>query len=310
MLLKLGQALGIVSFLMASVYLAPMGCRALLGDHLPQDDYPDIHPAAQPFMPQNFGNDPNHPIARLLSVDECHTEAMSNDADTITLQIQEIIDGDTIRAHSSEKDGERVRLWGIDAPESSQPYGPHATLRLAALLPTGRVIKARNMGRDQYGRLLAIIGDDGQLPINWEMVLSGLAHHYDYAESAGDLCLKEAQATAKAARLGLWTQSMPEEPWEWRSRQVQPTTPPLPTLTPESQDSIKPSQDEAQTEVQQGPAQEAGTTQTPESPGTRQTPTTPELAPTPEIAAEPTPQPPAQPGADPTQAPPSPTPQG
>ena len=243
MLLKIGQALGFITLLMASVYLVPMGCRAAIGDHLPSDDYPDIHPAAQPFMPQNFGNDPNHPLARILSVDECHTEALSNDADTITLQIQEIIDGDTIRAHSSEKDGERVRLWGIDAPESAQPYGTQATLKLSALLPTGRVIKARNMGRDQYGRLLAIIGDDGQLPINWEMVLSGHAHHYDYADSAGNLCLKEAQATARAARLGLWTQALPEEPWEWRRRQVQPTTPPLPTLTPERPNTPAPLQE-------------------------------------------------------------------
>ena len=48
------------------------------------------------------------------------------------------------------------------------------------------------MGTDQYGRILAVIGEDDELSLNWNMVLTGNAHYYDHGDSAGNICLKEA----------------------------------------------------------------------------------------------------------------------
>ena len=48
------------------------------------------------------------------------------------------------------------------------------------------MVKARNMGTDKYGRILVVIGEDNQLPVNWTMVLTGYAHQYDFGDSGND----------------------------------------------------------------------------------------------------------------------------
>jgi endonuclease YncB( thermonuclease family) len=70
-----------------------------------------------------------------------------------------IIDGDTLEIH-----GARVRLWGVDAPESSQlcrgedslPYrcGARAANELAILIG-GRPVSCTPMSLDRYGRTVA-----------------------------------------------------------------------------------------------------------------------------------------------------------
>ena len=136
---------------------------------------------------------PNHPIARLLEIDQCHTARWVPDTPEITFQVQRIIDGDTILAHTSEQPDQRLRLWGIDTPESDQPHGPEATARLQALVPTGKMTKARNMGTDQYDCILVIVGEDNELPVNWTMVFTGNAHHYDHGRSAGNIWLSQTK---------------------------------------------------------------------------------------------------------------------
>ena len=74
------------------------------------------------------------------------------------------------------------------------------------------------MGTDQYGRILAVIGEDDQLSLNWNMVLTGNAHHYDHGDSAGNICLKEAQQVAKSVKRGLWASKDPINPYDWRQQ--------------------------------------------------------------------------------------------
>ena len=147
---------------------------------------------------------PNHPIARLLEIDQCHTARWVPDTPEITFQVQRIIDGDTILAHTSEQPEQRLRLWGIDTPESDQPHGTQATARLQTLVPTGKMVKARTMGTDKYDRILVVIGQDNELPVNWTMVMTGNAHHYDIGDSAGDLCLKSMERDSGMERLASW----------------------------------------------------------------------------------------------------------
>ena len=73
------------------------------------------------------------------------------------------------------------------------------------------------MGTGQYDRILVVIGEDNELPVNWTMVITGNAHHYDYGDSAGDPCLTQAQKTAQAAYAGLWRDRNPITPQEWRN---------------------------------------------------------------------------------------------
>ena len=55
-------------------------------------------------------------------------------------------DGDTIG-----RGPDRVRLWGIDAPELSDPAGPSSRDHLRALI-AGRPLACEDHGQDRYGR--------------------------------------------------------------------------------------------------------------------------------------------------------------
>lgn len=76
-----------------------------------------------------------------------------------------VIDGDTIRCGS-----ERVRLSGIDAPETSacRPRrrcvrgDGQAARRALVRLIGGRELQLRRLGRDRYGRTIAAVYADGR----------------------------------------------------------------------------------------------------------------------------------------------------
>jgi micrococcal nuclease len=123
------------------------------------------------------------------------------------------VDGDTIdvRIRGST---ERVRLIGIDTPETKKPntpvqcYGPEATAFTAQQLPAGTaVVLVRDQeARDDYGRLLAYVyrAPDG-LFVNLELAARGFARPLTIAPNdahAGEF-VAAAQA-AEAADLGLW----------------------------------------------------------------------------------------------------------
>jgi endonuclease YncB( thermonuclease family) len=100
-----------------------------------------------------------------------------------TATIARVVDGDTIRVHIGGRE-ERVRLVGIDTPESVKPgtpvqcYALAASARTKALLPKGSAVRlVRDVEeRDRYGRLLAYVyraRDD--LFVNLALVREGYA---------------------------------------------------------------------------------------------------------------------------------------
>ena len=212
-----GKALAVVIAFIGSAYLLPFACAAVTPDEDPfQQNHDRLPHFAQPYVPENLGNETDRQLARLFNLEDCYTKELTNNAPQIHLQVEAIIDGDTFVAHTNERSGQKVRLWGIDAPESGQPYGNIATGYLETALPLNTMITARHMGTDQYGRILAVIGPDNDLPLNWNMVLTGNAHHYDHGDSQGNLCLKEAQQIARYAKQGLWREENPVTPYDWR----------------------------------------------------------------------------------------------
>ena len=125
-----------------------------------------------------------------------------------------VLDGDTV-----EIKGQRVRLHGIDAPESAQkcmdgagrPYrcGEVATKALAALIGRGPVA-CRILDRGRYGRLIAVCYRN-QVDLNASMVAAGHALAY---RQYGTPYVPYENA-ARARRLGVW-QGRFETPWDWR----------------------------------------------------------------------------------------------
>jgi endonuclease YncB( thermonuclease family) len=124
-----------------------------------------------------------------------------------------VIDGDTIDV---DFDGtvERVRLIGIDTPETKRPnypvecWGPEASAHTTELLPPGTPVLVERdvVGRDDYGRLLGYVHRAGDgIFVNRELVRQGYARPLTiepndlYATQFAD----DARA-AEAADLGMW----------------------------------------------------------------------------------------------------------
>lgn len=119
--------------------------------------------------------------------------------------VDRVADGDSFHCG----DGHRVRLIGIDSPESQQrPFGASARTALLKLMPAGTSVwlEPDVTLTDQYGRLLAYVWV-GPTLVNESMVRDGWAVLYTvppnvkYAER-----LRRAQNEARARRAGLWAQ--------------------------------------------------------------------------------------------------------
>lgn len=126
-------------------------------------------------------------------------------------KVLRITDGDTIVVQQNNKQF-RVRLVNIDAPERGQPYGRWATNKLKAII-NNRPVTVRYQKKDQYNRILGrVYTAEGE--VNREMVSQGAAWVYKRYNS--DDALPALQNDAKANKRGLWQETNPVPPWEWR----------------------------------------------------------------------------------------------
>lgn len=131
-----------------------------------------------------------------------------------TFRVVYIVDGDTldIDAPDSDRGTTRIRLWGVDTPETRNPrksvqhFGPEASAytRHQCQGQRVRLSLVRGKTRCKYGRLLAyVILPDGTM-LNRDLVRLG----YGYADPRYDHPLKREflalQNEARKARLGLW----------------------------------------------------------------------------------------------------------
>lgn len=134
-------------------------------------------------------------------------------AETLVGKCTDIADGDTLTLTLPDKSTEKIRLYGIDAPEKQQDYAEEAKQRLTELT-AGKEIRAEVMNRDRYGRAVAKVFT-GKTDVCLAMVSGGCAWHYViYAPL--DIELAEAEALASAQKWGLWQHPHPIAPWEFR----------------------------------------------------------------------------------------------
>ncbi len=86
-----------------------------------------------------------------------------------------VIDGDTLDC-LVDGNMERIRLFGIDAPEGKQNYGPESTEHLRQLV-SGKRFRIEITGKDRYGRSIAKLWDETGY-LNQAMVRDGAAWWY------------------------------------------------------------------------------------------------------------------------------------
>ncbi len=123
------------------------------------------------------------------------------------------IDGDTFEIR-----GERIRLFGIDAPEMGQPWwdengierdaGASGRDALASLID-GRKLAIKVLREDRYGRSVAIVKVDGR-DVGRSLVRQGFAF-----ATPGSTRYRRAELSARRRKRGLWRGEL-EKPWDYR----------------------------------------------------------------------------------------------
>ena len=117
-----------------------------------------------------------------LAFTGCRTSTAAAPTAPLDATVVRVVDGDTIDLRFGGTT-ERVRLIGIDTPETVKPntpvqcYGPEASAHTKALLPKGTAVTVERdlEPRDTYGRLLLYVHRAAdQLFVNLDLV-KGLA---------------------------------------------------------------------------------------------------------------------------------------
>jgi micrococcal nuclease len=128
--------------------------------------------------------------------------------------VERVVDGDTLIVRVNGR-RERVRLVGVDTPESVKPNTPvqcfaiEASNRTKALLPAGTGV--RLVGdveqRDHYKRLLAYVyRASDNLFVNLALVREGYAVPYTFPPNVAHRAeFVAAAADARDAKRGLWS---------------------------------------------------------------------------------------------------------
>ncbi len=143
-------------------------------------------------------------------------------ADVFIGKVVKITDGDTLQIRTIDHTTKTVRLNGIDAPESGQPFGTRSQELLGDLV-FQKEVRAEVTETDRYGRHLADIYLNDRW-VNRGMTRAGMAWHY--VQYSSDRELAAAEAAAKAEKIGIWSLRDYVAPWDWRSGKRPDAAPP------------------------------------------------------------------------------------
>ena len=149
---------------------------------------------------------------------------------TVTGTITKVSDGDTIQITTPEQTKLKVRLYGIDAPETpkinrqsgqvhqpGQPYGVEAQKALKDKI-MGKHVKLEILDIDKYRRMVGIVWLN-ERNINLEMIREGYAEAFiEYLKPPYKSEFLKAEQEARAGGKNIWSLPEHERPREFRMR--------------------------------------------------------------------------------------------
>ena len=153
-------------------------------------------------------------------------------AETLVGRVVLIADGDTITVLDAASNQHNIRLMGIDAPEKTQAFGNRSQSNLGALL-SGQEVAVEWIGRDRTGLIVGkvlVAPEDSACRLRpncpktvdagLQQVRDGMAwwHHQTVNEQTPNdrAAYQQAEFDAKVYRRGLWSDTNPVPPWQWR----------------------------------------------------------------------------------------------
>lgn len=146
-----------------------------------------------------------------------------------SFRVVHVVDGDTfdIDAPDGDKDTTRIRLWGVDSPETEQDGKPamhfaDESKSFAVRTLTDRdvhVVLSTLRTRGKYGRLLAyVFMERGGRMFNETLIEGGFAYadlrfEHHYSERFQDI-----ESRARRNKAGLWADVTPDKMPPWKQR--------------------------------------------------------------------------------------------
>lgn len=143
--------------------------------------------------------------------------------------VVKVVDGDTIDidAPDAKYATTRLRLWGVDTPETSHSpqgemyFGPQAFAFTRETL-AGRSVRlelVESETRDKYDRLLAYVyeNDSGEM-FNEHLIREGFAYADTRFKHPYKEYFRELETQAKADGVGLWAHVTQDQMPHWRQR--------------------------------------------------------------------------------------------
>lgn len=113
--------------------------------------------------------------------------------------IYDVVDGDTFILENNKQ---AIRLYGVDAPELANCYGPESLSRLSQLLEQKKV-QLKEPVVDKFGRIVALAYVNGKL-VNEIMIKEGYAA-YRSEPGSGKEAMKAAHESAKSGKIGIYS---------------------------------------------------------------------------------------------------------
>jgi endonuclease YncB( thermonuclease family) len=159
-------------------------------------------------------------------------------ADVLYGRVVGVTDGDTITILDNKNRQHEIRLFAIDAPETSchikkpspaddvcveksQPFGKASKKNLSYLV-YGKNVKVLLGQGTSYNRIVGTVFVGNQ-DINLQQVRDGYAWHYTYFAKNQPYAVRkvyeESQKLAKKEMRGLWGDKYPVAPWDYRKGQ-------------------------------------------------------------------------------------------
>ena len=149
---------------------------------------------------------------------------------TVIGTVTKVSDGDSIQITTAEQTKLKVRLYGIDAPETpkinhrtgqvnkpGQPYGGESWKALENKI-MGKQVRMEILDIDKYRRMVGMIWL-GERNINLEMVREGFAEAFiEYLKPPYRTQFLDAEREAKSAWRGVWSLPDYERPRAFRKR--------------------------------------------------------------------------------------------
>lgn len=196
---------GALAALTAVVLLSGAACSSADDSSASGTSSPSSSPAT--FAPATSAPEGSSPTTRPTSAQSGAKPVQAN------AKVDRIVDGDTLMAVIGGQ-RERVRLIGINTPESVDPdrpamcFGKEASRHLEELVPPGTAIRIERdvEPRDKFGRVLGYVyrASDG-LFVNLAQVTDGFANQYTFPPNVAHTSeFKQAASQARSQNRGLW----------------------------------------------------------------------------------------------------------